>query len=64
MTKSGLTHHTALCHDCDAQVNARNAMAWAHNHARQHGHNVELQLAYRISCDAPENKKRRENDSA
>ncbi|MDX2094342.1 MAG: hypothetical protein SFW64_00120 [Alphaproteobacteria bacterium] len=53
MAKQTLIHHTAHCFDCGKQVDARNALAWAHNHANRYGHAVELQLGYRIK---PENK--------
>jgi hypothetical protein len=46
MTKQRLTHHVAICFECKKQCDAKNAQAWAHNHARTTGHNVELQLAY------------------
>lgn len=49
MTKQGLIHHYAACIECDKVCEARNALAWAHNHARTTGHAVELQLAYRVS---------------
>lgn len=53
-SKTGLIHYTAGCLTCDASIVARNAMAWAHNHARRHGHAVEVQLGYRVSCDSPD----------
>lgn len=49
MTKQGLIHHHAGCLECDKTCDARNALAWAHNHARTTGHAVELQLGYRVS---------------
>lgn len=49
MTKQGLIHHSAICHDCSKTCDARNALAWAHNHARTTGHAVELQLGYRVT---------------
>lgn len=55
MTRQGLIHFTAGCLQCEAQVVARNAQAWAHNHSRRTGHAVELQLGYRVTCEgAPE----------
>lgn len=53
MAKQGLIHYTAGCLECDASVVARNAQAWAHQHANKTGHAVELQLGYRVTCDAP-----------
>lgn len=29
---------TATCSECDARCDAKNAQAWAHNHARKTGH--------------------------
>lgn len=47
-----LTHHVALCYDCGATCSAKNAQAWAHQHARRHGHAVELQLAFHVVYSA------------
>lgn len=59
MTKQGLIHYTAGCLECEASVAARNAQAWAHNHARRTGHAVELQLGYRVTCDdVPESSRK------
>jgi len=49
MGGQSLIHHTAGCLDCSAQCGSRNAQAWAHNHARHHGHKVELALGYVVS---------------
>lgn len=62
MTRQGLIHFTAACLECEAQVVARNAQAWAHNHSRRSGHAVELQLGYRVTCvGAPEKTKERKS---
>jgi hypothetical protein len=53
MARQSLTHHTAGCFTCGASVDARNALAWAHNHAnRNPGHQVELALGYAITADS------------
>jgi len=49
MTRQGLIHHFANCQTCQKSCDARNALAWAHNHARTTGHPVELQLGYLIT---------------
>lgn len=49
-TRQGLIHYTAGCLHCSASVVARNAQAWAHNHARRTGHPVELSLGWRVTC--------------
>lgn len=46
--RAGLIHHEAICCDCDARCSERNAMAWAARHADKTGHNVEVQLGYRV----------------
>ncbi len=52
MARQSLTHHTAGCFTCGAAVDARNALAWAHNHAnRNPGHRIELALGYLITTD-------------
>lgn len=51
-TRQFLTHHTAGCFTCGASVDARNALAWAHNHVRRTGHKVELSLGYSITPEA------------
>lgn len=48
MTKQALIHYSAICYGCDARCDAKNAQVWAHNHARNHNHEVELQLAWRV----------------
>lgn len=53
MVKQVLIHHTAGCLDCGASVDARNALAWAHNHANKHRHRVELSLGYTVSKPTP-----------
>ncbi len=50
-TTQGLIHFTAECLVCGASVAARNAQAWAHNHARHTGHNVELSLGWLVKGD-------------
>lgn len=52
MTRQSLIHYSAGCLDCGAQCGARNAQAWAHNHARHHGHKVELGLGYVVSPES------------
>jgi hypothetical protein len=50
MARQTLIFHTAGCHDCGASVDAKNAVAWAHNHvSRNPGHQVELSLGYQIA---------------
>lgn len=44
-TRQGLIHFWAKCNQCEAECNARNAQAWAHNHCRKTGHRVEFQIA-------------------
>lgn len=52
MARQMLVFHTAGCHTCGASVNARNAVAWAHNHANKNpGHQVELKLGYSVKCE-------------
>ena len=52
-TRQALTHHTAGCFTCGASVDARNALAWAHNHVRHNpGHTVELSLGYFVKGSA------------
>jgi hypothetical protein len=52
MARQSLTHHTAGCFTCGASVDARNALAWAHNHANHNpGHQVELAMGYFIVND-------------
>lgn len=52
MAVQSLIHYTAVCHNCPAHVDARNAQAWAHQHAnRNPGHKVELQLGYTVKCE-------------
>jgi hypothetical protein len=53
MATQNLIHYTAGCLTCGASVAARNATAWAHNHANRHGHRVELSLGYIVYCDTP-----------
>lgn len=49
MATQGLIHYAAYC-SCGASCIAKNAQAWAHQHAnRNPGHTVELQLGYRVS---------------
>ena len=57
MTTQSLIHYSAQCFDCDKRCDARNAQAWAHNHARMHGHRVELSLAWQVRPDAVETEK-------
>ncbi len=53
MARQSLIHYAAYC-TCGAECVARNALAWAHNHAnRNPGHAVELQLGYYITTNAP-----------
>lgn len=52
MATQGLFHFMAYCHDCPARCEARNAQAWAHNHANKHRHAVSLDLGWRIEPDA------------
>lgn len=48
-SRQTLIHHTAGCHTCGASVDARNALAWAHNHVRRNpGHFVDLSLGYAV----------------
>jgi hypothetical protein len=47
-TQQFLIHNIARCGECDASIDAKNAVAWAHNHARRTGHAVSLELAYRV----------------
>lgn len=56
-----LIHHTAQCFDCGASCAARNAQAWATNHANHHGHAVEVSLGYRVTPNPgmPANEKGR-----
>lgn len=65
-THQGLIHYTAGCLECSAEIVARNAQAWAHNHSRRTGHAVELSLGWRVTCEgAPEKPKaeiRRKSD--
>lgn len=52
-TRQLLIHHTAGCHTCGASIDARNALAWAHNHVRANPtHTVELALGYSVKCEA------------
>lgn len=46
MAKQFLVSYIACCLDCKASVDARNALAWAHNHSNKHQHKVELSLGY------------------
>lgn len=49
MAKQVLTHATAGCFTCGATVDARNAVAWAHQHVNRHPtHTVELSLGYSV----------------
>jgi len=53
MATQRLIHYTAGCHTCGASVDARNALAWAHQHANKNpGHQVELALGYSVKCEA------------
>lgn len=52
-TDQVLLHHRASCFDCEAGCEAANALAWAHNHARSHGHHVALELAYSVRPREP-----------
>ncbi len=47
-SRQRLTHHTAGCFTCGASCDARNALAWAHNHVQTTGHRVELSLGYQV----------------
>lgn len=49
MTRQDLTHYVAACQDCADRCEKRNAQAWAHNHARGHGHRVALELGYLVT---------------
>jgi hypothetical protein len=49
--RAGLIHYVAMCCECDAHVDARNAMVWAARHADSTGHVVEVQLGYRVHPD-------------
>ena len=50
MARQTLIGHTAGCHNCAKSVDAKNALAWAHNHVRQNpGHRVELSLHYIVA---------------
>lgn len=48
-TSQTLVAYSAGCLDCDAQCGTRNAIAWAHNHARKHKHKVELVTGFVVS---------------
>lgn len=51
-SRQTLIHHTAGCFTCGASVDARNALAWAHNHVRRNpGHSVELALGFAVRCE-------------
>lgn len=50
-TRQSLIHYTAGCLTCGASVGARNAQAWAHNHAATTGHDVELSLGWLVTTD-------------
>jgi hypothetical protein len=43
-------HHLAICNTCKEEYDAVDAAKWAHKHAEENGHNVELQLAYYIKA--------------
>jgi hypothetical protein len=49
MVRSALIHHVAICSDCGAQCDARNAMAWAHQHARKNDHSVVVEVGYHVT---------------
>lgn len=42
----------AACRQCDERCDQANAIAWAHNHARNHGHRVELTMVQLVQPDA------------
>jgi hypothetical protein len=48
VTEQRMIRHIARCRDCGRSCDKKNALAWAHNHARAFGHWVELQLGYAI----------------
>jgi hypothetical protein len=54
MAKQSLTHFYAKCFECEKECAARNAQAWAHQHANRTGHAVELQLAWRVARETPD----------
>lgn len=46
-----LIHYRALCLNCAARCDAKNATAWAHNHIAHHpSHRVELSLGYSVTA--------------
>lgn len=50
-TTQTLIRYSAVCLKCGKVCDARNAVAWAHNHARTHtGHAVDLALAYNVTA--------------
>lgn len=61
MSRARLVSHIAGCHDCSAEVDARNAMGWAHQHNYRTGHHVWVELRYSIQGPAvnPPKEKRR-----
>jgi hypothetical protein len=52
MTTQHLVHHIAHCMDCGRESRGRNALCWAHIHARAFGHVVSVETGYRVGPDA------------